>query len=53
MWVTFGFAIAVTRSWHSMKICPECGTPRMEPYDHNAKHELLYRCNKCGSKEFA
>lgn len=34
-----------------VKICPKCGNKPMEPYDHNAKHELLWRCNKCGFKE--
>jgi predicted RNA-binding Zn-ribbon protein involved in translation (DUF1610 family) len=52
--VVFGFAIVASRSLLSMvKNCPECGTRRMEPYavSKDSKHELLYRCNKCGFKE--
>jgi predicted RNA-binding Zn-ribbon protein involved in translation (DUF1610 family) len=54
VWGVFGFAIAATRSFVSMvKICPKCGHKPMEPYAHDSKHELLWRCNKCGYKEMA
>ncbi len=37
------------------KICPQCGASPMEPYavSEDNQHELRYRCNKCGFKEFA
>ena len=46
------FAVVATKSLVNMvKICPKCGHKPMEPYAHDSKHELLWRCNKCGFKE--